>query len=127
MPFTLGPTSGIYGLGTFGTAVYGAVSPFVAVDGVAAEFGVGVPTVGLLFTLPSLPLSVQVNDDVNVTGKANFFPVGLTATFVINEEDTSGVIFNFNAVSNDYSRKRTVYLPKADTRSDRTARTEERY
>jgi hypothetical protein len=78
-------------------------------------------------TAPHLPLQIQLNDDVTVTGGATFVPTGYNLTFVTNNVTPTGVILNFLPFANDFSRKRTVYLPKADTRGDRTARTEERY
>lgn len=77
--------------------------------------------------LTGFDLIVNSNDPVSVTGTATVNPTTLSATFATNAVTSSGVVFNFLPFANNYSRVRTVLLPKADTRSDRTARTEERY
>ena len=108
----------------------------VMVTGVAAAFTVGALNAeggtGAFFTAPSLPLQIDLgvvkpnlvtfvqgvtaqislNNNVAVTGKAVFVPTGYNVTFTTGALTVDGVLFDYAQFTNNFSSKRTIFLPK---------------
>ena len=85
----------------------------VVVDFVTGTLSNTVPTISgdANFELPSASLTATVTTPV-VSADSNTSVTSVSATTAVNSTTTSAVIFDYNAQKNNYSKKRTVYLPR---------------
>jgi hypothetical protein len=132
-----GANDGLYGTGTFGTAVFGSLSPVKAITGV---FGTGVieppeiggfeVDIGVRLTATTVGTgsvgSLQPNIKAEISGVTATGQVGSISTIHVSEIIVSAgatttlgtvtptaVVFDFNSVRDQYSRKRSVTIPRA--------------
>jgi hypothetical protein len=99
--FTLGALLAEGGTGAFFTAPH-----------LPLQIDLGVVKPNLVTFVQGVTLNISINDDVTVTGKASFVPTGYNITFVLGDITSAGVILDFNQFANDFSSKRTIFLPR---------------
>jgi len=98
-------TGAFYGTGVFGTDRYGVASNNLTMfpDGVSGTGQVGSPNTTT--EAIGVPKVVNVNGTQGTTGLGS---ISLTTN-----------VFNFNTVKDNYERRRTVYVHRRSTDSDR--------
>jgi len=104
--------SGVQATGNV-TTVTVTADNVVVVDFVTGTLSNTVPTISgdANFELPSASLTATVTTPV-VSADSNTSVTSVSATTAVNSTTTSAVIFDYNAQKNNYSKKRTVYLPR---------------
>ena len=102
---TTNNTGAFYGTGVFGTDRYGVASSNLTMfpDGVSGTGQVGSPNINT--EAIGVPKVVNVNGTQGTTGLGS---ISLTTN-----------VFDFNTVKNNYERRRTVYVHRRSTDSDR--------
>tara|TARA_R110000772_G_scaffold254373_1_gene370339 strand:+ start:86 stop:502 length:417 start_codon:yes stop_codon:yes gene_type:complete len=128
----------IYGIGKYGDASYGIVTPVIALTGVQAtgaitsvtaggfeiditeRISTGVGATGAVNTvqvhIAELLASVSATGSINtptLTATATITLTGVQGTTVIGTITKTAVIFDFEAVASQYSRSRTINIARA--------------
>lgn len=110
VPYTT--SDAVYGTGTYGSASYGVANHQVILDGIVLTSSVN----SLFETAVEITPGIQANISV---GTLSFFTENvvsldsLSLTSTVGSSTSSGIIFDYEAVKEQYDRRRTIYVGRA--------------
>ena len=89
------------------------IDNFTILTGVVSTVEVGTVEPQITEALLSVSATGQVNTFASVTGKASQTPTSVVGTGAIGTLGNTAVVFNFDAVKDLYSKRRTILIDRA--------------